>query len=284
MNELSSVKKNFIDHINNLIVRGKISHAYLIEVSNYNEDFELILSFIKMILCNIKYEELLDADDKIIKLIDNNDYPDVSIVSTEGNIIKKDSMIDLQKEFSNKSLYGSKKIYVIKEAEKLNDHAANTILKFLEEPEDNIIAFLIADSRYHVIETIVSRCQVLSLKDDIDITNDYSFLSDYISYIMNPNDFFINYNTIISKDGFDKTMFKSYLEQIERVFLKVLSTRSTRDNIDDLVGLSESLFDKISNGQLINYISIIEDEIVKLDYNINFKLWLCSFFARLIGG
>ena len=64
-------------------------------------------------------------------------------------------------------MYCADKALVIdyKEADKLNMSSANTILKFLEEPEDDIVAILVANNRYAVIETILSRCQVLSLKN-----------------------------------------------------------------------------------------------------------------------
>ena len=39
--------------------------------------------------------------------------------------------------------------YIIKNAERLNPSSANTILKFLEEPEDNIIAILLTNNRYN---------------------------------------------------------------------------------------------------------------------------------------
>ena len=35
---------------------------------------------------------------------------------------------------------------------------------------------------------------------------------------------------------------------------------------------------------IIKYISIIEEEIPKLEFNVNFKLWLDSFFSKLVGG
>ena len=52
-------------------------------------------------------------------------------------------------------------LFIIYNAEKLNTSSANTILKFLEEPEENIIAVLTTDNRYQVLDTILSRCQNL---------------------------------------------------------------------------------------------------------------------------
>ena len=72
----------------------------------------------------------------------------------------------MQEEFKFKNLYGKYLIYIIKQANLLNKASANTILKFLEEPHENIIAILITDNVYNCIDTIVSRCQILSLKNN----------------------------------------------------------------------------------------------------------------------
>ena len=45
----------------------------------------------------------------------------------------------------------------------MNLQASNSILKFLEEPVDNIIAILVTNNINKVLTTIVSRCQVISL-------------------------------------------------------------------------------------------------------------------------
>ena len=197
MDLLSDVKKLYIDYINNVVVNKKFSHAYLIELDNYDSDMKYVYIFIKMLICNISYDDLLKSDNNIIKLIDDGNYPDITIVSSDTSVIKKSAIIDLQREFNNKSLLNNYKIYIIKEAEKLNGSSANTILKFLEEPEDNIIAFLLTDNRFHVIDTILSRCQVLSLKESKYnyIFNDELF--DFIGYLLKPNNFFISYNELV---------------------------------------------------------------------------------------
>ena len=119
MDKLSVVKKNYIDYINKIIENNKVSHAYLIEINDYDTDKKYIFDFIKMILCNISYEKLEKENNNIIDLIDNNDYPDIKVIEPEGSTIKKSQMIDLQKDYSNKSLLDGKRIYVVKEADKL---------------------------------------------------------------------------------------------------------------------------------------------------------------------
>ena len=48
----------------------------------------------------------------------------------------------------------------------------NTILKFLEEPQAGIIAILITANRYQLLETIISRCQIISLNGQANFLNE----------------------------------------------------------------------------------------------------------------
>ena len=64
----------------------------------------------------------------------------------------------IKEKFKTKSILNSKRIYIIDGAEKLNNYAANKLLKFLEEPEEDIVAILTTENKNNVINTIVSRC------------------------------------------------------------------------------------------------------------------------------
>ena len=278
MAEITNIKENYIHYIDGIIKNNKVSHAYLIEVNNYEDDLKYVYDFIKMILCNISYNELKNSDNPIIHLIDSGNYPDISIISSDTGVINKSLIINIQKEFSNKSLLDGKRIYIIKESEKLNGFSANTILKFLEEPEDDIIAFLLTDNRYHVLDTILSRCQVLSLKDDSFIIELDDDLIDFLDCIIHPKNFFIKYNYYIKDVFVEKNVIKEHLMVVENVLLSYLEDHS---KVDDNV--SKMLSNKNIN-EIIQIISVIEDELPRLDFNVNFKLWCDSLFAKLIGG
>ncbi|MBR1376483.1 MAG: hypothetical protein IJ565_01580 [Bacilli bacterium] len=152
------------DILSNEIINDKVSHAYLFDVlSNYNS-FPFIYSFIKSVLCPEK--KLVNnscSNCNLCKSIDDKSFPDIVLIEPDGMVIKKDQLLDLQKEFTTTSLYNNKKVYIIKYAEDLHPSAANSILKFLEEPESNIIAILLTKNINNVISTIISRCQVLTL-------------------------------------------------------------------------------------------------------------------------
>jgi hypothetical protein len=284
MSDLSLIKKNFIDYVDKIIINNKVSHAYLIEIDNYESDITYIYDFIKMILCNITHDELSISTDKIIYLIDHNDFPDIKIIEPDGSWIKKGQLLDLQKDFSNKSLYNNKRIYIIKEAEKLNSSSANTILKFLEEPEPDIVAILLTDNRYHVIDTILSRCQILTLKEDSFNFNIDNSIIDLLNAVVNPNNFFIKYNYFINEVVVDKNICKNKLSVIENIIVKFLNSSF---RINDESFNNNDIYDclcSVDKSKLLYYISVIEDEIQKLDFNVNYKLWLDSLFSKLIGG
>ena len=280
MDNISVVKKNYIDYINKIIKNNKVSHAYLIELNNYEDDMKYIFDFIKMIICNIEYSEL-EKENNIIRLIDDNNYPDIKIIEPDGATIKKGQMIDLQKDYSNKSLLDGKRIYVVKEADKLNPASANTILKFLEEPEEDIIAILLTQNRYKILETIISRCQILTIKENsMPIIEDDIY--DLLKCVINPNDFYIKYSNIVNDIIQDKDIAKEKLEKIENIIILYLENKYNNKEIDEKL---LKLFKDIDSNKLLNILKIIEEEIKRLEFNVNYKLWLDALFSRLtIGG
>lgn len=144
--------------LKNAISNNKLSHAYLFDISNYNDGYNLIMSFVKEIIAI----EDNRTSNEISSIIDDGNYPDLEIIEPDGQWIKKDQMTKLQSDFSTKSIYNNKKIYIIKGAEFLNGYSANAILKFLEEPADNIIAILVTSNLNNVMDTIKSRCQIFT--------------------------------------------------------------------------------------------------------------------------
>ena len=61
----------------------KLSHAYLIDVNNYSRAFDLVLSFVKSIICS----DLSDNDEisNICNRIDDGNYTELKIIESDGN-------------------------------------------------------------------------------------------------------------------------------------------------------------------------------------------------------
>ena len=160
---LDDYKDNkFYDYAKSL---KKYYHAYLFEVDSYEDNYPLILSFAKNMICKEHYTNNQNCGNcNICHLIDKNYYADLKVIEPDGQSIKKEQILTLQKELSLKSSNDFNQVYIIKEANKMNLSAANSLLKFIEEPEDGIYGILITNDRKQILPTILSRCNLISLK------------------------------------------------------------------------------------------------------------------------
>ena len=274
----NSNKDNFINVINNLVKLDKISHSYIIETESFDENNEKILLFIKLILCNEKdksFSKLNCNKCNICKLVDDNNYPDLKIINPDGNWIKKEQLIKLKDDFQNCSLLDNKRIYIINNAEKMNQSSGNAFLKFLEEPEDNIIAILITNNRYKILDTILSRCQIISLNDKKNNNDVDENILKMISYMIDENDLFLNYSNIFNEILSDKIIAKSKLIELESIFVNHINNLCNVNKINNVLK-------NISRERIVKYVLILESEIQKLEYNVNYKLWLDNLFSKFV--
>ena len=166
-------QKNAYDIMINEIKNHRISHAYLIDENGNNKALDIIKSFVKEILYEDNKEILTEFElNSLYKRIDDNNYPEFRVIEPDGLYIKKGQIKELQQEFSMASIEGSRRIYVIRECEKMRPEAANAMLKFLEEPDNNIIAIMTTNNYDGVLKTIISRCQFIKLAKDTKIIED----------------------------------------------------------------------------------------------------------------
>ena len=151
----------------------KFYHAYIFEVDDIEESKKIILSFAKMIICKNHYTDTKYCGNcNICRLIDNSSFSDLKIIKPDGISIKKEQILNMQKELSLKSINNNNRVYIIEQADKMNQSASNSLLKFLEEPEDGIYGILITNDLHQLLETIISRCILLSLKTKKEIEYD----------------------------------------------------------------------------------------------------------------
>src|SRR5688572_21448701 len=91
-------------------------------------------------------------------------HPDVHHIVPEGPLIPVDQIRDMViPEASRSPFEGRSKVFIIEEAERMNDAAQNSLLKTLEEPQADTMFILVSDREDEVLETITSRCRVVRL-------------------------------------------------------------------------------------------------------------------------
>jgi len=148
----------------NSLKKNTLSHAYLLVGNPGTPLFDVAKFLAKSILCDDPSP--LACENCIICLrIDSENYPDVIIVDGSKDTVKKADVLGIENRFE-KTAFESKgiMIYIINLVENMTVEAVNSMLKFLEEPETVVYAFLTTNNENNVLPTILSRCQILHLK------------------------------------------------------------------------------------------------------------------------
>lgn len=270
MTTLEGIIKKYFD-ISNL------GHAYLLKTKEYSKVIEIA----KKILSSDS------TDENVEFLIEQGIYSDLVVIEPDGQWIKKEQILELKNKFKTKSSSGNKQIYIIKNAENLNPSSGNTLLKFLEEPEENIIGFLITNNKNKVLETVVSRCQYISLDSntemEIEISNS-SEIIDFIDYleIKKQNSSLYVYDSISKIE--DKNEIKKFLIKILNIYEKILLIKLNcymKKDIDN------EIVDKIIKNNTImdikKRISGLIEVIDLLEYNINIKMLVDKLIISMFG-
>ncbi|MEG1661128.1 MAG: hypothetical protein RR332_01310, partial [Clostridiales bacterium] len=92
-------------------------------------------------------------------------HSDFYLIEPETNGHRIENMRHLHTLAALSAIESALKIFVIKDAANMGEPAANSLLKLLEEPPENTVFILIAESADSLLPTIISRCQCFSFDD-----------------------------------------------------------------------------------------------------------------------
>ncbi len=149
-----------IEIIRKTLAKKRIAHAYLFSGIQAIGKRTLAREFIKAVNCE-KADSLHDSCNECIscRKIDRESHPDVFSVEADGQFIRIDSIREMQKRITCKPMEARMRGFIIDDADKMNDQAANALLKMLEEPSPSNILILVTARPYALPPTIISRCQ-----------------------------------------------------------------------------------------------------------------------------
>lgn len=257
------------EYFKNISSDGKIGHAFLIGNTRYSDckqDLENVLS--DFLFCT-----------KVS--IDSN--PDIYLIEPEGNSVTKSQVKSLLYNISTTSQINGKKVYIITACENLSDNVYNALLKTIEEPEENIYAFLITSNMESVGETIRSRCQTIFISSDSVEESDKKMYDIALEFVKKTEKNLINtigknnelYSIISSRD-----VFKQVLKEIFKIYMGALYYKvGCADECEDCIPSGDSV------DEICRKILIVNGLIEKNNININkdmlidkliIDLWRCS--------
>ena len=296
--------------LKNSVKKNRNSHAYLFETRGYGKSLDFAIAFAKYLLCPNHHANKEESKDCFVcNQIEATSFPELKIIEPDGATIKKEQLLELKDEFNKKSINSDKKVYIINGAEKLNPSSSNSLLKFLEEPEENIVAILITDNKFQLLDTIISRCQIVTLNNFINTDNyiegianllfndensikEFIATEDNIEKINNIIKFILYYE----KNGFNKTysniqkLLKTYkydkneIFEITINFYKDVLNYKINRNIDIFKGKEKDLSIVSENNtieKLISKINLYIEIKSNIKYNMNSNLILDKLLIGL---
>lgn len=247
----------------------------------------------KILICPSKYSSKCE-NCNICKKIDNDDFIELKKVVPKNNVIKKENIINIRNEFQTKSISAKNRVYIVEECQYLGEYAANSILKFLEEPPSNIIGIFTTTDLSKVLETIKSRCQIIKLNNKKQIGYDYikqitgfdeENIYDIVKYFYvletNNKKSIIDTNELYINKYKDKSSLQNFLKLLELLYIdklnkKIFGNYKYFDNLDE-----NKINNVESTDQIIKKINILMEYIEKSKYNLNTTLFVNDLTIRI---
>ncbi|HET6891055.1 MAG TPA: DNA polymerase III subunit delta' [Pyrinomonadaceae bacterium] len=101
----------------------------------------------------------MSQDPDVLEKIIWTNHPDVGMVVAPGRWLKVDQMRSIEREANYRPFEGAVRVFIIDDADKLNEPSANALLKVLEEPPPTSYLILVTSRPAMLLPTIRSRCQ-----------------------------------------------------------------------------------------------------------------------------
>lgn len=151
--------KAAILNIENSLVSGNLSHAYLFCGPGNVGKTKAGLHFAKMLLCTGE-NPLGCVDCASCKLFEKGNHPDFFQLDNKSVLV--DEVRTLVSSLDLKPYMGKGKVALISHTEGLTNQALNSFLKTLEEPTSNTTIILTTENQKNLLPTIVSRSRIIN--------------------------------------------------------------------------------------------------------------------------
>ncbi|MFH1231824.1 MAG: DNA polymerase III subunit delta' [Planctomycetota bacterium] len=160
-------QQSAVNTFKRILESNRLSHAYIFAGPSGIGKFLFARTMAKILMCenNEKGNWLNKGCSKcrFCRLVDKNCHPNLRIIELEQGKqeININTVREIEKELLLMPFYKSYRVFIINEAERMSEEAANAFLKTLEEPVKNTIIILVTSNLTALLPTILSRCQII---------------------------------------------------------------------------------------------------------------------------
>lgn len=250
------------------------SHAYLLNVNSLDMAYPYAKEFAKSIILQGIDKELFEYEDISYK-IDHDEFDDLYVVNPSTIGINSEEISKLLNYMETKSLRDNgRRVYIIYGFERLTRDISNKILKFLEEPQENIYAILLTENFEKILPTIVSRCQVMNFTfpKKEDNLEKIELMKKFLSTIIVDKKKTIAYELDYFSDSLTNRIdFYENFEILEKIISETLNSKYQNDLESNYV------LDKLQDYSVTKIINILNTTnklkcLIKNNINLNLLL------------
>lgn len=278
---MSETNTQIKDLFLNNISAHRMPHAVLIEGGNLSLRKEAAQYLSQFAVCSGDIGKPCGTCKNCLKVLASS-HPDIYTPKLSGktNIISIDAIRDLIKDASIIPNEANTKVFILHDVDKcMSEIVQNAFLKILEEPAQRTLFILTAESSSRMLPTILSRVQVFSLKNEVEITEETDALAkEIIDGILSPSEVKLLYATVKLNT---RPIFKEVLTVVSE-YLRLGLNKSI--GVDTQNEQACAIAKKLTKSRIIGLIDLTSKAIIKADKNVNMALictWLCGEYRRI---
>ena len=237
-------------YLSNSIENDNILHSYLFLGNEGIGKYLIAKAFAKSALC-LNGGKDDNCTCKSCVCFDGDNHPDFHVVEeTQKATIPVDKIREqLIYDASIKPIMSNRKVYIVRDAEKMNASGQNALLKTLEEPPEYVVIILISSNENMILTTIKSRCMSIKFQkiEDKDLLK---YAKEKIGYTD------VSDTLLKSFDGSIANAIK--FKENEEIYAKIdefLSTIDKKDLVDIMLD-SKEIFKKETAIEVLEYMEV----------------------------
>ena len=235
-----------------ILEQNQLNHAYLF--SGYFGSLEMALFLAKSLFCTDKQGVLPCESCRSCKLIDQEEYPDVTIVRPINQIIKTERIRELVGQFSQSGIESQRQVFIIEQADKMHLNAANSLLKVIEEPQSEVYIFFLTNVEDKILPTIQSRTQIFQFKKQ---EANLIFQLEKLGLVKKKARLLAQFSQsqIEAEKLLNQATFWTLVEESERLFSDILSKK--RESYLQVAKLASLADDKEKQDQVLRILEVL---------------------------
>ncbi len=270
------------------VEQGAFPHGVLVECQNESDGIAFARFIANCLVCSGSNKPCSVCND--CYKAQKNIHPDIfetdGIIKSKSKVFAVDSVRQIRDDAYVVPNESDCKVYILKNAQNMNDQAQNAILKILEEPPSYVFFIIVTTSRSTMLETVLSRVQTYSLlSEEEKVTEkEITVVQNFIGALLNINELALMEQTAVFQKN--NQFAKRILELLSEVFRDALVCKSGYLREVRFKEEVEKLQKSLTAKALLQLVVVCDELIDSINRNCNNNLLvvrMCYEFKRAMG-